>query len=379
MIKFVETDSEAIISELVTQFETALGETLQPSDERRIFLNQLAQVVVGIKANINDTGNQVLLRTARGESLDAIGEMLGVTRLPASSAMCELEYTLSAVQTEDVTIRRGRRATPDGIVYFATTEDLIIPAGSEKGTVKAMATEAGAAYNGFVAGQIKYIVDNVSFVATVSNVTESSGGADEEDDESLRERIRLVPESFSTAGCEEGYEYWAKTASNDIGDVVVYSPVNDESLTETERQNGAGKVFVYILKADGSIPAEGDPLIDVVTKTVSAKDKRPLTDKVEVKPPETVEYSISLNYYISADDEVNSAEIQTRVAQAINEYEVWQGHKIGRDINPDKLRNLILNAGASRVVLTSPEYTPITATQVALCKGKTVKYAGLSE
>ena len=67
-IKFVDYDSETIISRLVTQFETALGETLQPSDERRIFLNQLAQLVVGINASINDTGNQVLLRTARGEA-----------------------------------------------------------------------------------------------------------------------------------------------------------------------------------------------------------------------------------------------------------------------------------------------------------------------
>ena len=51
-LKFVEYDSETVMSALVTQFEKATGETLQPSDERRIFLNQLAQVIVGINASI---------------------------------------------------------------------------------------------------------------------------------------------------------------------------------------------------------------------------------------------------------------------------------------------------------------------------------------
>ena len=64
-VKFVDYESEKIISELVSQFEAVLGTTLQPSDERRLFLNQLAQVIVSINANINDVGNQVLLRTSR--------------------------------------------------------------------------------------------------------------------------------------------------------------------------------------------------------------------------------------------------------------------------------------------------------------------------
>jgi hypothetical protein len=71
-IKFVDYNSDNIIADLVSQFEAVLGTTLQPSDERRIFINQLAQVIVGINANINDTGNQVLLRTARGETLEAL-------------------------------------------------------------------------------------------------------------------------------------------------------------------------------------------------------------------------------------------------------------------------------------------------------------------
>lgn len=366
-IKFVDYDSESVIATLVAGFEEVLGETLQPSDERRIFLNQLAQVIVGIKANINDTGNQVLLRYARGEALDAIGEMLGVERLPASPAKCTLKFTLSAAQSVPVTIPKGTRATPDGNLYFATDSDLVILAGELYGNVTATSVGTGVAYNGFVAGQVKYIVDNASYLKGVENSNATSGGTDEEDDESLRERIRLVPESFSTAGCSESYVYWAKTASTEVGDVSVHSP-------------SAGAVNVYIIKADGSVPSSTDQLLETVLEVVSARDKRPLTDNVSVLPPTKSNYAINFSYYISKDDETKATSIQAEVNKAVEKYIAWQGEKIGRDINPDKLRNLVLNAGASRVTMTSPSYTTLDNTKIAALNGSyTASFAGFSE
>lgn len=351
MLNFVDYNSESVISELVAQFEKALGETLQPSDERRMFLNQLAQVIIGLNANINDSGNQVLLRYSRGDALDAIGELFGVERLSAESAKCNLKFTLSAEQENAIVIPKGTRATPDGSIYFATDNALTIPARATEGVVSATSTVAGTANNGYTIGQIKYIVDNVPFLASVSNTDVSKGGTDEEDDDSLRERIRLAPESFSTAGCVDGYIYWAKSAHVNVGDVTVVSP-------------SAGCVDIYILKADGTIP-EGEPWLNDVQLAVSARDKRPLTDFVTVKTPTPIDYSIGFEYYISEDDELNAADIKAKVREAVNKYAKWQSEKIGRDINPDKLRSLVLNAGASRVVLTSPEFTTLDNTQIA--------------
>ena len=351
MLNFVDYNSESVISELVAQFEKALGETLQPSDERRMFLNQLAQVIIALNANINNSGNQVLLRYSRGDSLDAIGELFGVERLSAESAKCDLKFTLSAAQENAVVIPKGTRATPDGSIYFATDNALTIPAGATEGEVSATATVAGTANNGYTIGQIKYIVDNVPFLSSVSNTTTSTGGTDEEDDDSLRERIRLAPESFSTAGCVDGYIYWAKSAHVNVGDVSVVSP-------------SEGCVDIYILKADGTIPA-GEPWLNDVQLAVSARDKRPLTDFVTVKTPTASNYPISFEYYVSEDDELNVADIKEKVREAVHKYAKWQSEKIGRDINPDKLRSLVLNAGASRVILTSPNFTPLDNTEVA--------------
>jgi phage-related baseplate assembly protein len=364
----------------VAQFEAVLGETLQPSDERRIFLNQLAQVVVAISADQNDKGNQNLLRFARGEHLDAIGELFGVERIAANGSSVRLKFSLSEARTSDTTIQRGTRATPDGKTYFATVEALTIPAGSTEGEVWATCLTAGVIGNGYTVGQIRYIVDNAPFLSSVSNTTESSGGADEESDDSLRDRIRLAPETMSTAGTIEGYEYHAKSASADVGDVVVYSPVNDDTLTEEERAAGAGRVFIYILKADGTIPTDGDPVLAAVKAAVTAKDVRPLTDYVTVSAPSTVSYGVEFAYYIADDDAGRVAEIQEAVGAAVKEYIAWQDGKIGRDINPDRLRKYLLNAGASRIEITKPVYAAVGSAKVAKVTGEAaVTYSGLSE
>ena len=380
MLKFIENNSEQIVNNLVSTFETALGETYQKSDERSLFLHQLAQVVVLINSSINDVGNQVLLKYARGQCLEDIGDLLGVQRLPATYATCTLKFTLSAVQTTRVTIPKGTRATPDGKIYFATTSDLVIKAGTLSGEVEAKATTAGSSCNDYTAGSIRYIVDNVQYLGAVENVTKSAGGTDEESDDSLRERIRLVPESYSTAGCAEGYEYFAKSASANVGDVVVYSPVNDTTLSDEQRQAGAGRVYIYVMNADGSIPNANDDIIAQVAAATTAKDRRPLTDFVTVLPPEKVEYSINFTYYISEDDSSNAASIEKAVDEAVAEYIKWQSARIGRDINPDKLRNLVFNAGASRIEITAPTFTTLNKTKIAALNGAaTYNNAGYTE
>lgn len=379
-LNFVEYDSETIIAELVSNLEAATGETIQPSDERRLFINALAQVICGLNANINDTGNQVLLRTARGETLDALGEFWGVERIGAKTARTTLNFALSEAQNEKVIIPTGTRATPDGKIYFATTAPLEIPVGSTEGSIEAVCLTEGTSGNGYTAGQIKYIVDNVPFLASVSNSEATTGGADEESDDSLRERIRLAPEKLSTAGTIEGYEYYARSASADVGDVVVYTPANDTTLTEEERAAEAGRIYIYILKADGSIPIAGDKILSDVASVVSAKNVRPLTDYVTVSAPVAVTYSIKLSYYISEENSTYVDDIKTAIDKAISDYITWQDTKIGRNINPDKLRHLMYNAGASRVIIETPTDTEVSDRSIAQKTGAvTATYMGLSE
>jgi phage-related baseplate assembly protein len=364
-INFLEVDALTIQQELIQRFETALGATFYPGDERRIFLQQLTQVLVGMANSINSTGRQNLLRYASGSKLDAMGEFYDCARLPATKATVILQFTLSAIQVTNITIPQGTRVTPDGTMYFATAQDLIIAAGQINGSVTAEATMAGAEYNGFVIGQIQTIVDPVAYVASVTNTSESSGGSDIETDEDYRDRIQLAPESFSVAGPEGAYRYWAKTASNSIADVTVTSP-------------SAGVVKVIPLLAGGTIPDQ--TILDAVLAAVSATNRRPLTDNVQVEAPTQVSYDITLTYYLSLANQSLESSIRNAIegtGGAIDQYKAWQCALLGRAINPDQLRYLIIFAGASRVIITNPVYAAVDIDEVAAVGATSITYGGL--
>ncbi|MDF2591976.1 MAG: baseplate J/ family protein [Clostridia bacterium] len=364
-VQFVEVDSVVIQNQLISDFESILGETLYPGDERRIFLLQLVPLIVGLKNDINNTGKQNLLRYASGAVLDALGDFYDTIRLPAQKSSVTLRFTLSSIQAASVTVPQGTRVTPDGIIYFSTTSDLVIAAGQTTGDITAESIESGVKYNGFVPGQIKNIVDPVAYVASVTNIDESSGGADVEDDESYRERIRLAPESYSVAGPEGAYVYWAKTADSTIADVSITSPT-------------PGVVKIVPLLVEGGIPNQA--ILDKVYESCNATTRRPLTDNVQVAAPTQVTYNIELIYYISTLRQADEVSIKKAVEDpggAIDQYIIWQREKLGRAINPDELRYKIMQTMASRIVLTSPQYLILNTDEVAVPGTVTITYGGL--
>lgn len=362
-INFVEVDAQKISNEMIEAFEAAYGETFYPGDERRIFLEQLLQVIVGVKTSINDSARQNLLRYARGEILDALG---GLTeRIPAQKAKTRLRFTLSGAQADDYLIPEGTRVTPDGKIYFATSAALTIPAGVLAGDIAAESSEGGANYNGFAPGQIKNLVDLIPYISSVANIDTSSGGADVEDDDHYRERIRLAPESYSVAGPEGAYIYWAKTADVNISDISVTSP-------------SPGVVKIVVLMADGEIPSQ--TILDKVEAVTSAKDVRPLTDNVQVAAPTQVIYNIDFTYYIPLSRAAEEASIRSAIegtGGAVDQYKAWQCSNLGKAINPDTLRLLVLQTGASRIVLASPAYTQLDSDEVAMVGTVTFTYGGM--
>lgn len=366
MSLFVDTDAETLNRDLVSDFESITGQVLKAGDQRRQFLQGIAYVMAVVANNIEETGKQNLLAYSTDKALDALGELVGVKRMEAANASSILQFELSSVQADDIYIPAGTRATPDGELFFATEEALTIPAGEQSGTVTATCTTSGSNGNGFVVGQIATLVDGVTYVQSVSNTTESSGGADKETDDELRQRIHEAPCAFSTCGPADAYVYWAKYASPEVGDVAVDSP-------------SEGVVRITVVKTGGVIPAEDDDVLADVTQVCAAKDKRPLTDQVTVVPATAVNTAVNLTYFVDAEKVGQLTEIQTAVTEAIKEYKTWQTSAIGKNINPDKLRLLVLNAGASRVDVTSPVHTEVTMPGVAQFGTDTVTYGGLAE
>lgn len=437
--EFITTDADLVYEEVITALEAGCSEPLYPGDERRLFGEAMVPLFVSMYNAVNDAARQKSLRYARGDVLDALGERVGVTRMAPTEATTVLRFSITSPVDENVIIPEGTRATSDNARYFATTKSAVIEVGGLYVDVDAESVGGGSEFNGIPIGSINTIVDLIPYVDIVSNIEMTAGGGDEEDDDSLRERIRVAPSKLSTAGPVNGYKYWAMSADATIADVVVKSATEkitrtlevvgvyafkggidlipeslvvylpdeitpavkdvdylvtyeddlltimicagyglsgmDEIKIDIEK-TGAGVVKIVPICENGKIPDEG--ILNKVLEACSASEVRPLTDKVVVEAPKVHEYDIELTYYTTVAEE--SACIQTIEAEggAIDQYIEWQAGALGRHINPDKLRALILapnweNAvGSTRVVITSPEFTELNDTTIAHFSGNKI-------
>lgn len=365
-VNFLETDAETIRSQIITGFEQASGDTLAAGDPRRLFLLSIADVIIQQRTAINLAAQQNLLSYAQGGYLDALGQLLAVERMAESKAVTTIEFTLSQALGSVYTIPAGTQVT-NGVVTFETNEDLLIPIGETTGEVSASCTVAGPVGNDYLAGQINTIVTPMTFVSGAQNTTITTGGADAESDPDFADRIRLAPNSFSVAGPEKAYVYHAKSVSPAIIDVKVDSPT-------------PGEVDVYVLLTDGTLPTEDT--LDQIEAHLSDEDIRPLTDYVVVKAPTASNYEIELHYWISQEDSSKAAQIQADVEAAVEQYRLWQQTKIGRDITPGKLLQLVFAAGASRVddsKMKPAAWKKLEAMQVAQCTKVSVVYEGYKD
>lgn len=128
--------------------------------------------------------------------------------------------------------------------------------------------------------------------------------------------------------------------------------------------NFNGEVNIISLLVNGEIPQQ--EMLTLIDETVNDKKVRPLTDKVLIKKTTIVNYDIELKYYISRENESMATSIQEKIEKAIDSFVLWQKSKLGRDINPSELISRIIMAGAKRVEITSPQYTKIEPTQIAI-------------
>ncbi|MBO2943590.1 baseplate J/gp47 family protein [Paenibacillus sp. F411] len=365
-IKFVEDDANKVFLEMVAVFQGFTGRTLNRADPEMLALRAFAQLIIQQRVLINKVAKGELLRYAKGIVLDYLGDP-ETPRLQAEPAITTERFTLSIPLVTPQIIPAGTRIAPEGAegsILFATKTAATIPAGVTTADVLIECLTPGVIGNGFLPGQLTTLIDPLPFVASVTNQTTTAGGADTEDDDSYRERIRMAPESFSTAGPEEGYEYWAKSASAAIVDVAAVS-------------ESPGEVTVVPLLEGGQIPTQA--VLDAVAAKVNGRRIRPLTDRVTVQAPEAAPYDIDLTYYIDSDRAAELAVIQSAVDAAVEAYKLWQRSKLGRDVNPSELIWRVMSAGSLRVAVRAPMFMDVSQLQVAQEANVNVVFGGLAD
>ena len=210
---FIERNPDNITKEWIELYEQKSGKVLQPAQIERLMVDVGAYRETVLRMKIQETAKQNLLSYAPLEILELIGEPLGVTKLLANSAKTTLKFSVEKPLDFDFRISKGTEIeTKDGLFIFQTTSNVILKTGELSVEVESVCETAGAGGNNYIIGSINNSITPLSYISTVENTTISSGGADDEAADSLRERIRQAPEKFSNAGSRGAYRYHTLSA-----------------------------------------------------------------------------------------------------------------------------------------------------------------------
>jgi phage-related baseplate assembly protein len=336
-LKFVHEDSDLIIAELKADLEASLGRTIAPADIEMLLINAFAYRETLLRTGVNEAARQNMVSFSRGAALEYLGQLVGVTRQPAAGAMCTLNFVLVAGHN-GVTIPAGLRVqSMDGKVIFQTIEDTVCAVGTLEASVAANASTAGVIGNGYEPNTITIILDPKAYISSAQNTDITGGGADEETDERLRERITLAPASFSVAGPDDAYRFFAKSAHPSIVDVAITSP-------------NPGEVLISPLLEGGNMPTE--EILDAVEAICNSKKVRPLTDTVNTAEPSKVDYEIEVNLTLLTT--AVSASIQAAVQKILADYKEERKNRLGVDVVRSKLVAISKIDGVYDVDIVSP-------------------------
>lgn len=350
-VHFADLDPAQVESSIITVYEGLTRTTLYPGDPVRLFLESLAYIIITQNAVIDTAGKQNLLAYAQGDHLDHLGGLMDTFRLSPQAAVTTMRFSVAEALPWPVLIPQGSRlATGEGRLVFATDRTVSIESGALYADVPATCLSLGLAANGLVPGQINKMIDPIAYVSQVENIETTYLGSDREEDDPYRHRIQLAPEHFSVAGPEGAYRYHTLSVHPDIVDCSVWRPK-------------PGFVDVRPVLKGGELPSA--EILEAVRERLNDKLIRPLTDTVIVAAPEVVEYRIQGGWYLHLNDEPLAETRKRGVAEALEQFRLWQRTKPGRDVNPTKLISLLEQAGAKRVLLDYPAFLELESWQIA--------------
>jgi phage-related baseplate assembly protein len=181
-----------------------------------------------------------------------------------------------------------------------------------------------------------------------------------ESDEDYRSRLELKPESYSTAGAPESYEFHARSASGLVKGAKCTSPMPGTSL-------------IYVLSYEGNgVPSQA--VLDLVNARLHLPSVKPLSEEVIAQAAEIINYNLVADLYVYRGA---VGDLCVSGAQAGLEGYAKAIHKLGEAVTYSGANAAAKVAGVQRVVLNIPETIPVTSGQAPYCTGIVVRIAGV--
>ena len=176
-------------------------------------------------------------------------------------------------------------------------------------------------------------------------------------DDSLRRRVQMAPESYTTAGSEGSYIFHGINADVRVKDILPFAPLDAEGFPK-----GICNIYVLSNEADGSAPED---LISIVNQSLNKKAIRPLTDFVQVYSASILKYGIQAEIEIGQGPDANVI-LQSAFTE-IRKYTA-QVHAFGSEPSLSGIYQALHRPGVTKVNLISPVANIATQLgQVAFC------------
>ncbi|WP_071062749.1 baseplate J/gp47 family protein [Andreesenia angusta] len=236
--------------------------------------------------------DQAYIDTAVNDGLDRKALDHNITRKNALSSEGEVEFT----GTPGALIDSGVVLSSDTLKFSTIGTGIIAKDG--KATIKVRCMDSGTKGNVPI-GAITKIDNAQEGLKSVTNLSALEGGADIEDDESLRDRVLFHIRKPITSGNKYHYEEWARENVN-VGKVKVY-PL----------WNGPGTVKVSVLNRD-----YGTASPEVLSELKQTID--PVDGMGEGKAPVGAVVTISTAIEVSVNIAMNITYKDGAVASVVN-------------------------------------------------------------
>lgn len=236
--------------------------------------------------------------TAEDAELERKASIWGVSQVGAITASGTMTVTGStgSIVPVDSVWRRG-----DGVEYRVTAA-AVLAAGTAEASIEARV--AGASGNGAVGIKLAVVSPIAGVVSEAVVSVALAGGADEEGNERLRERLLGRIQNPPLGGASSDYLFWARAAHPDVTRRWV-RPL----------AGGLGTVTVYFMTDDAT--ANGIPnAATVAAVNAYIAQRRPVTAEVTVAAPVAVELDVTIDM-LEPDTAAVRASVEAELADLI--------------------------------------------------------------
>lgn len=288
-IEGLKINRTEIVQRMIDYYKTAYGEgntkitDFNEGSEARNFLEAVSVSAYELRYWVDFLNRQGFPQTAVSGYLDLLGVQVNCYRKSAEKSTGYITFTTEAIKSYNITIPTGTQVKTGGIdgVYFVTTEQVILTAGTLSVNAPIEAVLAGEDYN--VNAETIDELPNPIDDLTVLNAAETAGGTDEETDAAFSERIIEAGQ-----GGQVGTESWFQTMAESI------TGVHDAKVIS----NPDGEEYNVKVLVNGDITPTPTEVLNNVLALLNNADNKVAGLKITVDKPSYIETAVTADITI---------------------------------------------------------------------------------